>query len=317
MQQITTSYQTFLGFDVGKETITVHDDDGTGESHTLANRAADLKRFLKRYGAEVYAVCEATGGYERVLLDCLEAADITAHRGDARKIKAFIRSLGQLAKTDAIDAAALAAYGRERHGQLAVWRAPSQGQVELQALAHRREELIDLRTAEKNRAQAPGVTVTRASCEKLIAYLNDEIAELERQINRRIADDKAITQIAECARSMKGVGPVVAAKLCAFLPELGSMNRQQAAALAGLAPHPNDSGKMQGYRRTKGGRPQVRRALYMAAMSARRHDKKMRAFFESLIQRGKKPKVALTAIMRKMIVIINARVRDAKLQQQS
>lgn len=321
MTESTTTYQTFLGFDVGKDTIAVH-DASTGRSHILANKAADLRRFLKThgaeaYGAEAYAVCEATGGYENTLLDCLLAANITAHRGDARKIKAYIRSFGTLAKTDAIDAEALANYGRERHDKLAVWRALPKRQVELAALAHRREDLVDMRTAEKNRAQAPGVKVVAASCRKMITYLDKQIEAVEQEINNRIAGDDEISQTVQVARAMKGIGPVVSTSICAFMPELGTLTRRQAAALAGLAPHPRDSGKSNGYRKTQGGRSQIRRLLYMAAMSARCHDEKMREFYERLIANGKKPMVALTAVMRKMIVILNAKVRDARLQQQS
>lgn len=279
--------------------------------------ARTASRFLKAYGPESYAVCEATGGYENILLDCLLAADIATHRGDARKIKAFIRSFGTLGKTDGIDAEGLSDYGRERHAKLAVWRAGSTAQIELQALAHRREDLVDMRTAEKNRAQAPGAKIVRSSCKKLIAYLDKQIKAIEHEINLRIAADEEIRQTVQCVRAMKGIGPVVSTALCAFMPELGTMTRRQAAALAGLAPHPRDSGKSTGYRKTHGGRPQIRRLLFMAAMSARRHDEKMRAFFERLVANGKKPMVALTAIMRKMIVILNARVRDARLQQQS
>jgi len=312
----TTNWTTFLGFDVGKDTIAIF-DSASGQHHILENRAAPLRRFLKTCDPQSYAVCEATGGYEGCLLDCLLACNITCHRADARKVKSFIRSFGTLAKTDAIDARALADYGRERHARLAVWQARSTAQVELQTLAHHRVDLVKLRAAEKCRLQAPQAKIIRPFCRKLIAHLDKQIATIEREINRRIASDERLARTVECLLAMPGVGQITAHTLCAFLPELGTLTRRQVAALAGLAPHPRDSGKMHGYRRTHGGRPQIRTALFMAAMSARQHDQQMRAFYQRLIKNGKKPIVAITAIMRKMIVILNARMRDMEMLHQS
>ena len=316
MTKSATIYQTFLGFDVGKETIAVH-DSATRRDHVIANKAADLRHFVKAYGPGTYAICEATGGYENILLERLLAANITAHRGDARKIKAFIRSFGVQAKTDAIDARSISNYGRERHATLAVWQARSKVQVELQALAHRRADLVDMRTAEKNRAQAPGPGIVQASCTRMIRHLDKQIDAIEHEMDNRIAGNEESGRTVQCARAMIGVGPTVSTALCAFMPELGRLTRRQAAALAGVAPHPRDSGAMKGYRKTIGGRPHIRRLLFMAALSARRHDKNMRAFFDRLVANGKKLMVAMTAIMRKMIVILNAKVRDERLLKQS
>ena len=317
MNDITTAtYKTFLGFDVGKLEITVH-DSSTGRVHVLENKAVHIRRFLKAYGLQTYAICEATGGYENRLLDCLLAANITAHRADARKIKAFIRSFGTLAKTDAIDARAIALYGRERHSRLVVWRVRNKNQIELQALSHHRADLVKTRAAEKNRLQAPGSKVVKPFCKKLIAHLDKQIIAIEREIARRIAGDQILTQTIEYLQTMSGVGPVTAQALCAFMPEIGTLTRRQAASLAGVAPHPKESGGSIGYRRVQGGRSHLKNCLFMAALTARRHNKEMRIFYDRLIGNGKKPIVAITAIMRKMIVILNARVRDQRIYQQS
>jgi transposase len=316
MNEKNTIYRTYLGCDVGKKSIVVY-DSASGKTHTVGNNKREILRFLKAYGGDTFAICEATGGYEKCLLDCLLASGIPAHRGDAYKIKCFIRSFGTLGKSDSIDARGMSDYGRERQHRLALWQGTTKAQAELQALGHRRVDLMQMRTAEKNRAQAPGVKVVKASCRKLIAALNKQIDVINQEISQRIADDEELTQISVCLQTMPGIGRITAQALIAFMPELGKLTRRQVAALAGVAPHPDDSATISGYRRIKGGRPHVRSAIFMAAMSARRHDPQMREFHQRLTDNGKKPIVSITAIMRKMIVILNARVRDMRLQQQS
>jgi transposase len=316
MTDTNIAYQSFLGFDVGKHEITVY-DDACAQIHTITNKTTHIRRFLKRFGSQSLAVCEATGGYENLLLECLLVAGIPAHRADARKVKAFIRSFGTLAKTDAIDAQALSQYGRERHPRLALWRARQPGQVALQALAHQRVDMVKLRAAEKNRLQAPGSKVTKPHSKRLIAHLDKQIGTIDRKMAKCIAEDETLDQTAQCLQAMPGIGVISAYAICAFMPEIGSLTRRQAAALAAVAPHPKDSGSMQGYRHIRGGRPHVRQALFMAALAARRHNPELRAFYERLVKNGKKPIVAITAVMRKMIVILNAKVRDMKIAQQS
>ena len=300
----------FLGCDVGKTSIAVFDSrDGT--LHTLANRPAALAAFAATLGPDCLVVCEATGGYEDALLAALLAAGCPAHRADARKVKAFIRSYGTLGKSDALDARALARYAQERHARLARWQAPDPDRERLQALVLTRADLVVQRTACKNRLAAPGVEAVRACLEALHACLDAQIRALDGAIAQTLRTTPRLARAEKVLRSIGGLGPATAAALLALMPELGQLGRRQAAALAGLAPHPRQSGSAQAYQRTRGGRPEVKRALFMAALAASRHDPKLRATYQRLIAAGKKPLVALTAVMRKIIVIANARMRDA------
>jgi transposase len=274
-----------------------------------------LRRYVSGLNIEYFAICEPTGGYEAALLDSLVGANIPTHRADARKVKAFIRSLGIHGKTDNIDAKALADYAKERHKGLSLWSAPNAILQELQALVARRQELTALRTAEKNRLQAPMTNrksgkYIKSSCKRMIALLTKEIKKIQEAITNIISNDERLQDIQNILTSVKGVGSVIAFSLIASLPELGTLSRRQVASLAGLAPHPRQSGKMQGYRRVSGGRREVKRVLFMAAMVASRTNPKMIVFYKRLIKNGKKPIVALTALMRKIITILNAKIRD-------
>jgi transposase len=299
----------FLGCDVGKSAIVVF-DSGDGTTRQLPNRAEELAAFAAGLDESCLVLCEATGGYEDRLLDALVAAGRPAHRADARKVKAFIRSFGTLGKSDALDAAALARYGAERHASLARWRAPDPDRERLQTLVRTRADLVDQRTACANRLKAPGVAPVKAMLEALQACLRDQIAAIEAAIAKTMRAVKTIAATEQALRSIRGIGPTTAAALIAIMPELGAITRRQAAALAGLAPHPNQSGDKNRYRRTRGGRPEIKKILFMPALAAARHDPTMREAYQRLIANHKKPMVALTAIMRRIIVTANARVRD-------
>ena len=317
MNTASNTTSIILGFDVAKASITVF--DSASQRHTvLDNTPAAVRRFLKPYaGKDAFAVCEATGGYEAVLLKVLVELAIPAHRADALKVKAFIRSLGVLGKTDAIDARALAFYAAERKSRLPLWTPPDQHRQTLQTLVLRRRDLIAMRLAETNRLKAPGAAPIAASIDAIIQSLTQQITAVDNQIAALIQACRALKETVGILQSMPGVGTVSAAGLCALMPELGNLPRRQAAALAGLAPHPRDSGIVRGYRKTRGGRPEVRRLLFMVALTAARWNPTAAAFYKRLIQNGKKPIVAITALMRKIIVILNAKVRDAALPQES
>ena len=306
-----------IGFDVGKASIVAF-DSAAERLFSIENTPAALRRFLKAFGpAKTFAVCEATGGYEAALLHALSERGIPAHRADAAKVKAYIRSLGVLGKTDAIDARALAAYGAERGDRLARWQPVEEERQQLQALVLRRIDLIAMRVAEKNRLHAPQSRPIAASLKTVIRCLERQIAALDVQIAALIDTCQTLRMHVETMRAMPGIGAVSAAGLTALMPELGRMNRRQAAALAGLAPHPNDSSTIKGYRRIRGRRPEVRQILFMVAMVAARHNPDLKTFYKRLIEKGKKPIVALTALMRKIIVILNAKIRDHVINQES
>lgn len=320
MRDSQLKYAYFVGFDVSKDTVTVHNIQ-TGVTEDIVNRPITLRQYARRLGTQCLAICEPTGGYEAALLDALVSACVPTHRCDARKVKAFIRSLGIHGKTDAIDAKALAAYGHERQDRLSLWAAPDAIRQELQSLVARRQELTTLQTAEKNRAQAPMVgrkagRHVKASCKRMIKIIAQEIKKAQEAIEAIIEADERLQEMEVVLRSVKGVGPAVASTLIAHMPELGTLSRRQVASLAGLAPHPRQSGKYQGYRRVSGGRKDVKRALFMAAMVASRRNPEMVIVYKRLKENGKKPIVALTAIMRKIIVILNAKVRDYLAEKQ-
>ena len=306
----TKSFSRFIGCDVGKASVVVF-DSLTGLLATIANRPKDLASFAASLDAECLVVCEATGGYEAALLHATVVADVPAHRADARKVKAFIRSFGTLGKTDAIDARALARYGAERQTILARWQAPEPGRKDLQAMVLTRADLMAERVAYSNRLAAPGAAIVRGCINKLLTCINAQIKALDAAIAALIRAHQPLALAAKALRTIKGIGPQTTAALVALMPELGTLDRKQAAALAGLAPHPKQSGGHDGYRRVKGGRPEVKRVLFMAALVAVRYNQTLRGFYNRLLADGKKKLVAIVAVMRKMIVIANARLRDA------
>ncbi|WP_075218280.1 IS110 family transposase [Mongoliimonas terrestris] len=306
-------FTRILGCDVSKDSVAIYDTH-TGQLFSVANTTEDLARFLVDLGSETLAVCEATGGYERVLLEALLGAGVPAHRADTVRVKAFIRSRGVRAKTDAIDARGLARYGQERGGELALWVAPDGERLRLQALVVRRSELVAVRTAEINRSKAPGAALLAASHHRLLAFLESELQELRREIDQLVAASERLQKTLQCLMSIPGIGALTAVALVALMPELGTLHGKQAACLAGVAPHARDSGTYRGYRTTGGGRRTIATLLFMPALAAARAKGPLRSWYQSLIARGKPKRLVLTALMRKIIVIANARIRDMNLQ---
>lgn len=314
----TMAYIHFIGIDVSKDTFEAAVHGQAARPARFPNSSAGVAAFVKAFAAhlpEAFVVVEATGGYETALLTALLEQGVAVHRADPRVSSFFLRSLGRRAKTDRLDAQGLARYGAERHTALRRYRLPDDEQQRLHSLMARRADLMAMRTAEMNRRQHPRYRELRASVQSVLATLEKQIALLDRRIDTLVHATAALATKMQVMIAVPGVGRQTAATLLAFMPELGMLTRRQAASLAGCAPHPRDSGKTNGYRRTVGGRAQVRRALYMAAMAARNHHPDLRAFYENLIENGKKPLVALTAVMRKLITIINARLRDHSMSQ--
>lgn len=300
---------TVLGLDVGKTTITLH-DTRCGRTEVVRNDRGHLLEVLQRFHGHDLAVCEATGGYEDTLLTVLACLAIPAHRADAAKVKAFLRSHGTLAKTDAIDARALARYGHDRADRLVRWTPAQADRDELAVLVERRQDLVAYRAAEKNRLQAPRAAAVAQDIADHIDNLTLRIRTIEKRITQLIADSRLLQATARTLQEIPGIGPTIAAILLAGLPELGHMNRRQAASLAGLAPHPRDSGAARGHRTTRGGRRLLRRPLFLAALTAIRKPGRFADAYNRLLQNGKPKRLALIAIARKIVVIANAKVRD-------
>lgn len=313
MPSPATPPSRFIGCDVGKTAIVAF-DAATGRTTTLANQPQALSDFAAGLDAACFVVCEATGGYENDLLAALIAAGVPACRADARKVKAFIRSFGTLGKTDAIDAKALARYGKDRCAELARWQPRDADRLRLQALVLTRRDLVRDRLAYANRCAAPAAQPVSACLEAIVRAFELQIKSLDAEIQRLVQRSQPIARAVKTLLAIPGLGDKTAAALLALMPELGSLSRRQAAALAGLAPHPRQSGAADAYRRTRGGRPEIKRVLFMAALAARKHNPHLRAFFERLVLAGKKPLVAITAIMRKLVVIANARLRPQTVQ---
>jgi transposase len=300
----------FIGCDVGKTSIMVFDSQ-TQRAFGLANTSGALRAFAKRLDPCCLVICEATGGHEAALLAAMAAAGIAAHRADARKVKAFIRSFGTLGKSDKIDAKGLAHYGAERHLRLPRWQPRDDSRLCLQRLVLTRDDLVKSRTAFQNRLGAPQSAVVRQHLKRVIATLEAEIAKIEAKIKEIPHSSPCLEQALKILTSIVGIGATTAPALLALMPELGTLNRRQIASLGGLAPHPNQSGEREGYRRTRGGRHPVKDLLFMAALSASRFHPQLRAFYERLIARGKNKLVAIAAVRRKLLVIANAKLRDA------
>ncbi|MBX9662028.1 IS110 family transposase [Novosphingobium sp.] len=316
MPDQTNTPTRFVGCDVGKALVAVY-DSATGMVREWPNTTAAMDQLAATFDAATLAVCEATGGYEANLLDALTRAGVAVHRADARKVKAFIRSFGTLAKTDAIDATALARYAKERHDRLTRWQPCKDRRAELHTLVATRSDLVRSRAAHANRLKSPTAAPVQSELLGLLGAYEQAIAILDQRIANLIETTHELATKARILQAMPGIGPTTAAALLAYMPELGTLGRKQAASLAGLAPHPRQSGNNNAYRRTTGGRPELKRALPMAALSAVRFSPNLKSFHQRLIANGKKPIVALVAAMRKLITIANAKIRDGLTTQLS
>jgi len=309
-----TNNMPVIGCDVGKNSIVTF-DSRSGRIREIANRPDAIATFVAELPDDCLVVCEATGGWEAALLAASVEAGIAAHRADARKVKAFIRSLGRIAKTDRIDAEGLARYGQERGDRLVRWQPADPALLDLQSMVRLRRDLVAQRAAHKQRLTAPAGAAIHVHLDPLLRQFDCSIAELDDAIAALVARIDSLRLRVDTITAIKGCGPVVAACLVALMPELGTLDRKACAALAATAPHPHQSGMRDGYRRVRGGRYEVRPILFIAALSACRYDPQLRDFYKRLVDNGKKKIVAVNAVMRKLIVIINARIRDALFAQ--
>lgn len=298
-----------LGADVAKDSIVLHDSE-TGRSWSVANAGAALRQALAPYAAYDWLICETTGGYERRLLEAATALGLRACRADAAQVKAFIASHGGRAKTDAIDAAWLTRYGLERDPELTPWRPPPPEREALAELVRHRQDLLAQRTRAKNRRSAPGGGALRTLLDEQIAFLSGQITRIDAEIAELLKRHPELARDEQTLRAIPGVGAVCARTLMALLPELGRLGPKQAASLAGLAPHPRDSGQTQRRRRMTGGRHGLRPVLFMAALAAARSHPTLRLVYQRLLDVGKSKRLALAAIARKLVVIANAVLRD-------
>lgn len=267
---------------------------------------AALISWLKE-AAPRLIVLESTGGYQRVLVAALAAAALPVVVVNPRQVRDFARAMGVLAKTDAIDAMVLARFGEKVDPVLRPL--PDAESTALIDLLARRRQLVELRTAERNRLGQATTPKIKASIRAVLATIEKQIAAIDDDLDDRIKKSPAWKEKENLLTSVPGVGPLTARTLLACLPELGSVSRQTIAALVGVAPINRDSGKMRGKRTTWGGRRTVRAALYMAALVATRCNPVLRAHYAKLLAVGKPKKLALVACLRKLLVTLNALLR--------
>jgi transposase len=308
---------TFVGIDVSKGSLDIA--RGTGKAATeewrTGNDEAGIKELVARLttesGKPTLVVMEATGGHELLVAGALGAAGIPVAIVNPRQVRDFAKSLGQLAKTDKLDAGVLYRYAEAIQPDP---RPLADPQVqELRALVARRGQLVEMLTMEKNRRAAASVSASlRKSLDKHIQWLEEALKRANGDINTAVRQSPMWREQEQLLRSVPGVGPVTARVLLAQLPELGDLNRKEAAKLVGVAPLNNDSGKFKGTRTIWGGRASVRTALYMATLTAVRWNPVIAKAYAAFIERGKQKKVALVACMHKLLGILAAMMRDQK-----
>jgi transposase len=301
----------FVGIDVAKAALDVF-IGSAGGAFSVANDEVGIRELLRQLEPADFVILEATGGLETPVASALAAAGIAVAIVNPRRVRDFARATGKLAKTDRLDAEALARFGEAVRPE-ARPLADEQAQA-LEALVTRRRQLVEMLTAEKNRrARAP--KVLHRSIDEHIRWLEKRLAGFDDELGELIRNTPLWRERDELLRSVPGVGKVLSSTLLAQLPELGMLNRKQIAALAGLAPFNRDSGSLRGSRCIWGGRAQVRRVLYMATVAAVRSNPVIKNFYSQLRARGKYPKSALTACMRKLLVILNAMLHNQTLWQ--
>jgi transposase len=301
----------YVGLDVAKSSLQL---DLAGHPHKLTNDAkghAKLLTLLRDHPA-AQVICEATGGYEQAAVRALQSAQQPVSIVEAGRVRHFAKAKGQRAKTDPIDAAILSDFGRAC--QPAPTAAPSGQQTRLAELAARRRQLIDSRLVETNRAEHYQDKDCTRQSKQLLRLLDKQIKACDTAIAELIAADEKLKAKADRLDAIPGVGPITAATVLAEMPELGGLSNEAAAALAGVAPYNSDSGSAQGVRHIAGGRRPLRCALYMATLSAIRFDAILKAFYLHLRAAGKKPKVALVACMRKLVILMNRLLKNEKFQ---
>lgn len=304
----------YIGVDVCARWLDIAGLDSPGsKTRRLANTPEGHAKLITLLPAHAHVVLEATGGYEQALwLACLKAGTpVPVSRLNPGRVRHFAKASMKLAKTDAIDAAMLVKFGQAMNPKADL--RPEDWELELAALVCRREQLVTARAQQEVQRQQLGSEVLKAQAGELIETLGGQIKALEKHIQdllkRAGAQDKV-----KRLQLMQGVGPAVSSTLLALLPELGRLEDAAICSLAGLAPHPWDSGPVRGLRRIQGGRPRVRRVLYMAALSCIRFNTRLKAFFQNLTARGKPFKLAITAVMRKLLCVLNKLMANPNFQ---
>jgi transposase len=298
----------FIGIDISKANLDVF-DAALGQLQRIGNAPQPIAGLIKRWKrTQVFVLFEATGHYDTELQNALAKAKIPFARVNPARARNFARAAGFLAKTDAVDAKMLAAMAQCLNPNPC--QPPDIERQRLARLQKRRDQLVAMRQQERTRACDCPCPDTTADIARHLAWLDSEIDTLQTRIEALIAQSQHLGTAGKLMRTVPGVGPVTAATLLALVPELGERSPKTIAALAGLAPFNVDSGKFRGMRRISGGRKRVRDALYMAAVAATRTKSRFASFYRTLRDAGKPPKLALIALARKILITLNAMIRD-------
>ena len=304
----------FVGIDVSKKWLDVASTRG-GDPVRFPNTPEGRRSVIEHAGTPAGIVVEATGGHERSLVAELAAVGLPVVVVNPRQVRDYARATGRLAKTDRIDAAILARFGEAVRP--VVRPIPDEQSVQLEELLARRRQVLQMHVAERNRVYTARSDRVRRSIVGVIERLEAELRSIDEDLGDLIRSSPVWREKQNLLKSVPGIGDRTALTLIASLPELGRASRRQIAALVGVAPINRDSGVMRGRRTTAGGRPHVRSMLYMATLSATRHNPRVRAHYKALLAAGKAKKVALVACMRKLLVILNAMLRDGKTWRQT
>jgi transposase len=302
------SYQNFIGCDISKEWIDVAVEKKSLRIHQTEK---DLKKFIQNHILplhNVLVIFESTGGHEKLLESLLRDVNISFHKAHPNKVFHFAKANSRLAKTDKIDAKILKEYGEIMKCEATKPR--SEKQMYLSSIQSRLAQLKALHQEERCRLQAPYLDkVSKKSIQTVLKCLENQIEKLEEEAKNITQSDQELAKKSALLQSVPGIGKKISSVLLGLMPELGIIENKSIAALAGLAPITKESGKKKGYASIGTGRIAVRKAMYMAALVAMSHNKKMKTFYQKLIEKGKKPKVALIAVARKMLTILNTLVK--------
>lgn len=306
MAEVTT--QTNVGIDVSKDWLDIVVIP-SGETWRTENKEEAIRELIKKLEQlkPERIVLEATGGYEQATAIQIYVTGLPLCRVNPRRVRYFARSLGQLAKTDKLDAKVLAMFGERVQPELT--RLSTENEQVLSALITRRKQISDFLVAERNRLSTAPKKL-HASLNEHITWLKTQLKQLDREIDDFVNTNPDFKEKSDLLVEVQGVGKKTAAKLIADVPELGNCDRKQIAALVGVAPYNRDSGNKTAQRSISGGRPDVRSMLYMATLTATRRNPVIRQMYQRLLKTGKKKKVAIVACMRKLLTILNAIIRD-------
>lgn len=301
----------YLGVDIDKSFLQIDTSVLPKLQPRIPNTAAGFKVLIKaiqKLSSPVHVVFEPSGGYERPLKDALHQADIRLSLVHANRIRCFIQACGVFAKTDAIDSSMITRFGERM--QPAATKSPTPTQRDLQELTERRAQLVKLHVMEQNRFPTHRHPAIIKSAKATLDHLKKQIEQMDALLQKLTVEDEELQYKVKRLGEIQGVGPITALGVLAAMPELGLLNRREVASLGGLAPRNQDSGAKQGRRYIGGGRAGARRSLYMAAVSASRCNPVLAPFYQKLRAQGKSAKTALTAVMRKLLCVMNTMLKN-------